>query len=61
MAKTRKENVHQVWQIWDDNGDMFLMGTYKTPKRAKEEIDFMEAQEMKYPVQYVIRMEKVIS
>lgn len=55
-----KEIVYLIWQVWDDNGDMFLMGVYKTLKRAKEEIDFIKEKE-DLSVQYIIRTKKVIS
>lgn len=65
MPRSKKERVYQLWQIWNDDGSKFLMGTYKTLKRANEERNWIENTkldiELKYPVQYIISCEKVIS
>jgi len=46
--------IYQVWQIWSDTGDEFLLGTYFTNDRARKEVKLLEKQEG-LPVQYIIR------
>lgn len=60
MKKSKKEYVYQLYQIWQDDGSEFLMGTYKTLGRAKEEMEAMIADPIKYPVEYIIKNERVI-
>lgn len=50
--------VFQLWQIWDDNGDEFLMGTYNTRPRAKMEQEKLE-KENDGNYQYIIKAEDV--
>ena len=50
--------IYQLWQVWDDTGDEFLMGTYLTRPRAKMEQDKLEKEESGN-YQYMIRNEEV--
>ncbi len=50
--------VYQLWQVWEDNGNEFLMGTYLTRPRAKFEQEELE-KEASGNYQYIIRPEEV--
>lgn len=50
--------VFQLWQVWEDSGDEFLMGTYLIRPRAKEEQMKLEKEESGN-YQYIIRPEEV--
>jgi hypothetical protein len=49
--------VYQIWQIWNDNGDEFLIGTYHSKERAEKELDILEVNRFN---KYLIRKERVI-
>ena len=51
--------AYQVWQIWEDNGNEFLVGTYLTNNRAMQEQKLLE-KDNDLRVQYIIRKERVI-
>jgi hypothetical protein len=51
--------IFQLWQIWNDNGNEFLIGTYFTRKRASLEQQKIE-KDCNLNVQYIIRKERVI-
>ena len=50
--------IYQLFQIWDDTGDEFLIGTYFTRQRAKMERDKLEKDESGN-YQYIIKSEEV--
>lgn len=50
--------IFQVWQVFDDNGDEFLMGTYLKEVRAETEKEELEEKESGN-YQYVIKKEEV--
>jgi len=50
--------IYQLWQIFDDTGDEFLMGTYFTRQRAKMEGNKLEKERDNYlKCQYIVRCE----
>ena len=51
--------IYQLWQIWNDNGNEFLMGTYLTKERAETEKEFL-LKDYDLNVQYIIKKERVI-
>lgn len=50
--------IYQLWQIWDISGDEFLIGTYLTRSRAKQEQMELE-KENGGNYQYIIKSEEV--
>ena len=51
--------VYQLWQVWNDNGNEFLIGSYLTMQRARLEQQRIE-KDCDLNVQYIIRKERVI-
>lgn len=50
------KEIYQLWQVWEDNGDEFLMGTYLTdPETEKEKLENKESGNY----QYIIKKEEV--
>ncbi len=56
--KEESKYVFQLWQVWEDTGDEFLMGTYFKETRAVEEQIKLQSKESG-DYQYVIRPEEV--
>ncbi len=52
------KTIFQIWQVWEDSGDEFLMGTYLSRPRAKAEQKILE-DISDGNFQYIIRPEEV--